>query len=143
MGSVRIVESKVDGFREGRTKCQRAMMRLLLTVLRRSLVRTRTSTTPVGMGSLRVGEVGAPEDGFIRYYAGARRGGFGDGLVTSWEGKCSRRRIHPLLCGGQGGEVSVMGSVRVGKVSAPEDGFIRYYAGEGDGEVSVTGCGAS
>ena len=85
-----------------------------MTVLRRSLVRTRTSTTPVGMGSVRVGEVGAPEDGFIRYYAG-----------------------------GQGGEVSVMGSLRVGEVSAPEDGFIRYYAGEGDGEVSVTGCGAS
>ena len=26
------------------------------------------------------GEVGAPEDGFIRYYAGEGRGGFGDGL---------------------------------------------------------------
>ena len=24
-------------------------------------------------------------------------------------------------------------------VGAPEDGFIRYYAGEGNGEVSVTG----
>ncbi|MBR1466312.1 MAG: hypothetical protein IJ607_08125, partial [Bacteroidaceae bacterium] len=99
---------------------------------RRSLVRTRTSTTPVGVGSVRVGEVGAPEDGFIRYYAevqggevsvtgcgaswggwcsrrrihpllcgGARRGGFGDGLGTSWGGWCSRRRIHPLLCGGR------------------------------------------
>ena len=59
---------------------------------------------------VRVGEVGAPEDGFIRYYAGV-----------------------------QGGEVSVMGSVRVGEVGAPEDGFIRYYAGEGNGEVSVMG----
>ena len=46
------------------------MMRLLLAVLRRPDVRTRTSTTPVWMGSVRVGEVGAPEDGFIRYYAG-------------------------------------------------------------------------
>ena len=45
-------------------------MRLLLAVLRRPDVRTRTSTTPVWMGSVRVGEVGAPEDGFIRYYAG-------------------------------------------------------------------------
>ena len=36
-----------------------------------------------------------------------------------------------------------MGSVRVGDVGAPEDGFIRYYAGEGNGEVSVIGCGAS
>ena len=32
-----------------------------------------------------------------------------------------------------------VGSVRVGEVGAPEDGFIRYYAGEGNGEVSVTG----
>ena len=24
---------------------------------------------------------------------------------------------------------------------APEDGFIRYYTGEGNGEGSVTGCG--
>ena len=72
--------SKVDGFREGRTKCQRAMMRLLLAVLRRPDVRTRTSTTPVWVGSVRVGDEGAPEDGFIRYYAGEGRGGFGDGL---------------------------------------------------------------
>ena len=43
---------------------------MLLTVLRRSFVRTRTSTTPVGVGLVRVGGVGAPEDGFIRYYAG-------------------------------------------------------------------------
>ena len=25
----------------------------------------------------------------------------GDGLGTSWGGWCSRRRIHPLLCGGR------------------------------------------
>ena len=49
-------------------------MRLLLAVLRRPNVRTRTSTTPVWMGSVRVGEVGASEDGFIRYYAGEGNG---------------------------------------------------------------------
>ena len=43
-------------------------------VLRRPMVRTRTSTTPVGVGSVRVEEVGAPEDGFIRYYAGKEGG---------------------------------------------------------------------
>ena len=32
-----------------------------------------------------------------------------------------------------------MGSVRVGGVGAPEDGFISYYAGGGNGEVSVMG----
>ena len=32
------------------------------------------------MGSVQVGDVGAPEDGFIRYYAGKEGGGFGDGL---------------------------------------------------------------
>ena len=73
------VRSKVEGFRGGSTKCQRAMMRLLLAVLRRPDVRTRTSTTPVEMGSVRVGEVGAPEDGFIRYYTGE---GNGEGSVT-------------------------------------------------------------
>ena len=47
---------------------------MLLTVLRRSFVRTRTSTTPVGVGLVRVGGVGAPEDGFIRYYAEVQGG---------------------------------------------------------------------
>ena len=47
---------------------------MALTVLRRSLVRTRTSTTPVWMGSVRGGGGGAPEDGFIRYYAGEGNG---------------------------------------------------------------------
>ena len=30
------------------------------------------------------------------------------------------------------------GSVRVEEVGAPEDGFIRYYAEEGNGEAEVT-----
>ena len=33
----------------------------------------------------------------------------GDGLGASRRGWCSRRRIHPLLCGGGNGEVSVTG----------------------------------
>ena len=37
------------------------------------------------MGSVRVRGVGAPKDGFIRYYAGEGRGGFGDGLRCELE----------------------------------------------------------
>ena len=59
--------------------------RMSMTVLRRSLVRTRTSTTPVWMGSVRVGGVGAPEDGFIRYYTGDGNGKVSvTGCGTSW-----------------------------------------------------------
>ena len=52
-----------------------------LTVLCRSYVRTRTSTTPVLMGSVRGGSVGASTVGDRRYYAGYVRGRFGDGTV--------------------------------------------------------------
>ena len=41
-----------------------------LTVLRRSFVRTRTSTTPVWMGSMRIRSVCAPAVGNRRYYGG-------------------------------------------------------------------------
>ena len=45
-----------------------------MAVLRRSVVRAGTPTTPVGVGSVRVGEVCVSEDGFIRYYAGEGNG---------------------------------------------------------------------
>ena len=42
-----------------------------VTVLRRSFVRTRTSTTPVWMGSVRIRSVCAPAVGYRRYYGGS------------------------------------------------------------------------
>ena len=102
------VRSKVDEFREGSTKCQRAMMRLLLAVLRRSVVWTRTSTTPVWMGSVRVGALVLQKTDSSATTRGKEGGGFCDGLGASWvrskvdefreeSTKCQRAMMRLLL----------------------------------------------